>query len=1435
MPLFGPPDVDKLGDRGDVPGLIGALSYKKDSSVRAAAAEELMRVGFYDSSSVEPLIAALTDADWNVRRAAAVTLGMKRASSAARPLVLLLRDSDSDVRQAAANALGGIRDIRSVAPLIAALDDQNDGVRKGAAWSLGLIKDPRGTEALVKALKDKSEDVRQVAAQSLRFHGWEGQTKEVKASKTAPGPKSASKARSKDTSQAEPTVTPTPPPPRATARPQPAPTLPSQSTRKRPGGTPASASAIKLLLNDLGNANERVREAAAAALGQVGARAVEPLMGALADSSELVREAAIGALREIGAPGTKALVAGLADPDRHVRWRAADALGRIGDPKATKALTSALDDPDQYVREAAATALAAINGPERTRSATPPLAGSTTRSRRSVASALAASGSALASGSVRQPARSARVPEAGARAIRVFVSSTFRDMGAERDELVKHTFPALRKLCESRGVAWGEVDLRWGITEEEKAEGQVLPICLAEIARSRPYFIGLLGERYGWVPDAIEPATLEDEPWLAEHAGRSVTELEILHGVLNDPKMARHTFFYMRDPAYVEGKPTDQYRESTPEPAAKLAALKNRIRESGLPVREGYRDPRALGEAVLADLTAVIDSLYPEGSEPNPLARETSEHQAFAASRAGVYIGRPDYFGRLDAHASGDGLPLVVVGESGSGKSALLANWAIRYRAAHPSELVLTHFIGATPASTDWASMVRRIIGELKGRFDLPIEIPEKPDELRTAFAKALHTAAAKGRVILVLDALNQLEDREAALDLGWLPPSIPAKVRLVASSLPGRPLAEAGKRGFPTLEVKPLDQAEREQLIVDYLATYSRALGTALRVRIAGAPQCANPLYLRALLDELRVWGEHETLGERVDHYLAAKTVDALYELILARYEQDYERDRPKLVGDAFSLLWASRRGLSETELLDLLGTNGQPLPRAFWSPLYLAAEQSLTSRSGLLGFFHDYLRSAVEHRYLRTKHAKTSAHLRLADYFAGRETGPRKIDELPWQLAEASAWQRLADLLTDFELLKAAWVADSSEINALWARVEAGSTIRMVDVYRTVIAQPGRHETRAVFIIGVLLTSTGHPEEALAIQAHLVEVFRKAGDKGNLAASLGNQASILHRRGDHDGAMSLYKEQERLSRQLRDTPELLSSLGNQASVLQARGELNGAMKLNREVERICREIGDRDRLQVVLGNEGVILQALGDLNGAMALQEEKERICRELDDKASLQYALGNQARILYARGDLHGAMALHKEEERICRELGDPANLQHSIGNQALILQDWGEIDKSMALHKEKERICRELGDPLGLSESLGNQASLLCMRNDLSGGMALLKEVERICRENDDPVNLQRSLGNQALILKARGDLEGCMSLTKEQEKICRKLGDPEGLAISLINQAALLGLTMHRSREAIPLADEAYRIADQHGLTAAAQEIGRIRDAVRRAR
>ncbi len=1081
-------------------------------------------------------------------------------------------------------------------------------------------------------------------------------------------------------------------------------------------------------------------------------------------------------------------------------------------------------------------------------------------------------------------------PVAQQRMIRVFVSSTFKDMHAEREELVKRVFPQLRKICEERGVTWGEVDLRWGITEEQAAEGEVLPICLEEIHRCRPYFIALLGQRYGWVPDEIPQELIEMQPWLTEHLESSVTELEILHGVLNNPDMANHAYFYLRDPAYVttlppgeqtaydEGPTPYEIEKLGPEEAErraeerrnKLEALKERIKNSDFPVHEDYQDPVRLGELVLRDLTALVDRLYPRGSEPDPLDREAAEHEAFAASRAGVYIGRQEYFDRLDNYAQGGDPPIVVLGESGSGKSALLANWALRYRAAHPHDFLLMHFVGGTPESADWAAMLRRIMGELQRRFDIEGRIPDQPDALRTAFAEWLNMAAARGRVVLVLDALNQLEDREGARDLVWLPAQMPANARVILSTLPGRPLKELKQRVCPTLQIEPLEANERRMLVKKYLAQFSKTLSAERIERIASAPQTANPLYLRALLEELRVFGIHEELDQRIDHYLSATTVDDLYEKILERYQHDYERDRPGLVRDTMSLLWAARWGLTQAELLELLGNDTEPLPGAYWSPLYLAAQQSLVNRSGLIAFFHDYLRQAVQHRYLATEEGQRAAHLLLADYFEDRPLSPRKIEELPWQLSQARSWRRLCDLLANPYFLEAAWLANEVQVMAYWVEIEANSSLRLVDAYRPVLDSPASNTDYAVcnYAVAMLLLRTGYTAEARSLGEYLVEhldrdshelpliqwslaqallvqgdldgamaliknteqlLREEWGDLGkDLQITLSNQAAILLVRGDLDGAMALFKEEEQLSRQSGDDGRLGGSLGGQARILRERGDLDGAIALYKEQERLYRGLGSKVGLASSLGDQGMILRIRGDLDGAMVPLKEYEGICRELGDRQGLARTLGNQGVILLDGGDLAGAMALLKEQERICRDLGDKEGLSHSLNNQALILRERGDLDGAMELHDQQERLCRELGDRRGLARTLGNQALILSDRGDLDGAMALHKEEERICRELDDKAKLANCLRSQAVILHTRGDVEPAMVLYKEEEQLRRALGDKREVHSSLGNQALILesrgdlegAIALYKEREQI-----CRELGDKEGLAACLGRLG----------
>jgi hypothetical protein len=109
----------------------------------------------------------------------------------------------------------------------------------------------------------------------------------------------------------------------------------------------------------------------------------------------------------------------------------------------------------------------------------------------------------------------------------------------------------------SHGEAFGpEVDLRWGISEERFERGEVISCCFEEIDRCRPYFVGLLGDYYGTLAGEVVPGLAPMEGWPEDSSRRSITELEIIHGVLANPQMGERAYFYFRDPAYVQSLPT---------------------------------------------------------------------------------------------------------------------------------------------------------------------------------------------------------------------------------------------------------------------------------------------------------------------------------------------------------------------------------------------------------------------------------------------------------------------------------------------------------------------------------------------------------------------------------------------------------------------------------------------------------------------------------------------------------------------------------------------------------------------------------------------------------------------------------------------------------------------------------------------------------------
>jgi telomerase protein component 1 len=351
--------------------------------------------------------------------------------------------------------------------------------------------------------------------------------------------------------------------------------------------------------------------------------------------------------------------------------------------------------------------------------------------------------------------------------VRVFISSTFRDMHAERDYLVKVVFPRVRAWCEKRRLRLVDIDLRWGITDTEARSGKIVDICMQEIDGSRPFFLALIGSRYGSVPADICQAAEGDWITRPNDKGFSITHWEILHAVLSPipsavrgtPQRCARSLFCIRNSSSLpdpelerDESARNNYRTAffEPEPgqpdrSTSLHRLLIEI-ENCVPVQRILHysanwDPGAVNpedenlkgrltglagfgcwvlRRLLQDIRAEFhDHLTALGASEAPSEEEAAAHWHYAELSCDRFVPRPEAERELNARIEqvSSRAPLFIVGPSGSGKTALLARWGTKHLQA--GEAIVLRFVGATPTSTDLISVLRSICKELVVRYAL--------------------------------------------------------------------------------------------------------------------------------------------------------------------------------------------------------------------------------------------------------------------------------------------------------------------------------------------------------------------------------------------------------------------------------------------------------------------------------------------------------------------------------------------------------------------------------------------------------------------------------------------------------------------------------------------------------------------------------------------
>lgn len=607
------------------------------------------------------------------------------------------------------------------------------------------------------------------------------------------------------------------------------------------------------------------------------------------------------------------------------------------------------------------------------------------------------------------------------RQIRVFISSTFQDMQDERDELMKKTFPVLRQKAAERDVTLTELDLRWGITPEESESGKVVEICLREIENSVPFFVGIIGNRYGWIPSAgdlgegLTERYSQVKGYVERHL--SVTEMEMQFGVL-ERKEDMHAFFYIKEQ---EGEAVDE-----PE---KLAELKTKVRENGRYPVSTYSAVEDLAVQVEKAFTKLLDELYPEGTL-SELEKERIGQRAYLNSLCQNYIRTESNFAAIEEWVSDwEKHQLVITGASGLGKSALVANW-VKEKLAIGEGLpyrIIYHFVGNGGSLGSHGHVIKALCDEIRDRYGFDTEDKEaKTDE--KALEELFNRVAAEGDkpLVIVLDAVNQIIDTEHSKRLNWLPIP-PKKVKILFTTLENDETMEVFKdRHYPVFTLHPLTKKQRREMVRQYLSLYSKKLQASQVDRIVDDKQCKNTLVLKTLLDELVNFGIYEKLDEKIGTHLGASSVEAFYDILLEGYEEDFGE---QFVKHILSLIAVSRNGLSEEEILAI--THATPL---HWSQFFCAIRQHLVVKNGLISFAHGYIRHAVDARYVQNQGDwKKTCQEEIISFFDNAKTH-RAMDEVPFQYDMLGNIEGLHGYLVDPNVFEYLYKKERITLGGYW-----------------------------------------------------------------------------------------------------------------------------------------------------------------------------------------------------------------------------------------------------------------------------------------------------------------------------------------------------------------------------------------------------------------
>ncbi|KAG9280248.1 tetratricopeptide repeat protein 41-like [Astyanax mexicanus] len=416
---------------------------------------------------------------------------------------------------------------------------------------------------------------------------------------------------------------------------------------------------------------------------------------------------------------------------------------------------------------------------------------------------------------------------------------------------------------------------------------------------------------------------------------------------------------------------------------------------------------------------------------------------------------------------------LLLSGERGCGKSSLAVRWLQQFRNRNPKVPVIPYFCGTSVSSKDIRSMLRQCSAELRKNVygDLPVwtEDLEGLVEPRPLLSEiqAFIAAAKLGPCIILIDGLDLLKDTfglslQEVKEMRWLPVALPSLCKLIVTTTTSD-LTYKSLTNRSDIQVFTCpgisDPSIQCSILYRHLALPCKELSTSLLQKIIRRKICRLPVFLAVLGSELRTCGmqrDEKEENELIEEYLEVDSVSQLWEKVIRRWVKDYSRpaEDPVLcnkrqeanvvapkpavssplelrgwVWDALCLIHVSRSGLTQAEVLALLeelghcGSSG--IRTLEWAQLRTAFGPWVQEKpNSCLCFNHQSLSQAIDLLLLGVadkQKSRSDFHHIIAEFFQKRSKGLcgwlRKLEELPWHLAQTGSFKELYSVLSDPE----------------------------------------------------------------------------------------------------------------------------------------------------------------------------------------------------------------------------------------------------------------------------------------------------------------------------------------------------------------------------------------------------------------------------------